>query len=315
MEHYKNLSLEDIVYIDDNGVNCVEQWKDIPNYEGLYQASDLGRIKALSKIRNHSSNKSVFLKKEKILKQSISGKYLQVGLYFNLKLKSFPTHHLIVFTFLNHKSNGYKIHIDHINNIQKDNRLVNFQLITPRENSTKDSSNKTGFIGVTERYGKFQASIYFNKKILSLGAFDTAKLASEKYQEAVNMIESNQSLDSIIKNQSNKNDFKGVIKSKNSFQARINAKGKFYSLGNFKTREEAGKLYLEALELIKNNMPFEHLIKKQITKTNEKHIYLERNKFRVRIYYEGKNIALGTFNILEDAKKCRDNFLLQKSQL
>ena len=36
MEHYKNLSLENI-----EG----EIWKDIPDYEGYYQASNLGRIK------------------------------------------------------------------------------------------------------------------------------------------------------------------------------------------------------------------------------------------------------------------------------
>ena len=50
MEHYKNLSLEDIVYVDDNGVTCVEQWKDIPDYEGYYQISNLGRVKSLERI-------------------------------------------------------------------------------------------------------------------------------------------------------------------------------------------------------------------------------------------------------------------------
>ena len=36
MEIYQNLSLEDLPN---------EVWKDIPNYEGLYQVSNLGRVK------------------------------------------------------------------------------------------------------------------------------------------------------------------------------------------------------------------------------------------------------------------------------
>ena len=45
-----------------------EIWKDIPNYEGLYQASNLGNIKSLK--REHyipSINKKILILKEKIL--------------------------------------------------------------------------------------------------------------------------------------------------------------------------------------------------------------------------------------------------------
>ena len=36
-KYYLDFSLEPIVYQNELGLDCVEQWKDIPNYEGLYQ--------------------------------------------------------------------------------------------------------------------------------------------------------------------------------------------------------------------------------------------------------------------------------------
>ena len=67
-----------------------EIWKDIPNYEGLYQASNLGRIKSL--------------KRNKILNQiKSSDTYLQVFLCKNNKVKGYQVHRLIAKTFLNKK--------------------------------------------------------------------------------------------------------------------------------------------------------------------------------------------------------------------
>ena len=43
-------------------LNGNEEWKDIPEYEGLYQASNLGRVKSLKK---------PYGLKEKILKQQL----------------------------------------------------------------------------------------------------------------------------------------------------------------------------------------------------------------------------------------------------
>jgi hypothetical protein len=312
MEYYKNLSLEDIVYTDDNGVTCVEQWKDIPDYEGLYQASDLGRIKAMPKQKNHSSGKRTFLSKEKILSQSIGNKYLCLTLYLNTKKITFLTHQLIAITFLNHIPNKTLINVDHINNIKIDNRLVNLQLITPRENSTKDRYNKTGYTGVNEREGKFQSLIQFNGRVVNLGFFDSPELASEKYQEAFSLIKQSKDISHLIRERFNENGFTGVCKTKNRFQARINYKGKFYSLGNYDTQEEAGEVYLKALELSKQNKTFDHLIKRYESQTKSKGVSINGNKFRVRVYSNGKNIGLGTYDTLEGANNCYNEFIKNK---
>ena len=34
----------------------MELWKDIPNYENLYQASNLGRIRSLDHVRKNGTN-------------------------------------------------------------------------------------------------------------------------------------------------------------------------------------------------------------------------------------------------------------------
>ena len=34
----------------------MELWKDIPNYESLYQASNLGRIRSLDHVRKNGTN-------------------------------------------------------------------------------------------------------------------------------------------------------------------------------------------------------------------------------------------------------------------
>ena len=79
IEYYKNKSLESLFYVNEFGLVCQEEWKDIPNYEGLYQASDLGRIKSLSRYVNNSYG--LYLIKDRILAQAKSKYYLSVNLW------------------------------------------------------------------------------------------------------------------------------------------------------------------------------------------------------------------------------------------
>ena len=48
-----------------------EIWKDIPNYKGLYQISNLGRIKSLKRYVKNKHGKRIV--KEKILTNYING--------------------------------------------------------------------------------------------------------------------------------------------------------------------------------------------------------------------------------------------------
>lgn len=105
-----------------------EIWKDIPDYEGLYQASNLGRIKSLNRIDNCNR-----LRKSKILKfTKINNGYLQVQLSKNGKTQVLLVHRLIALTFLDN-SNEFKI-VNHINGIKTDNRVENLEWCTQSHN-------------------------------------------------------------------------------------------------------------------------------------------------------------------------------------
>ena len=67
-----------------------EIWKDIKDYEGLYQVSNLGRVKSL--------------KKNKILKGLI-GEYIHVVLYKENTRKNKKVHRLVAENFINNINN------------------------------------------------------------------------------------------------------------------------------------------------------------------------------------------------------------------
>lgn len=110
--------------------NIIEIWKDIPNYEGIYQVSNIGNVKSLSRLSNGR------VLKEKILKFYIAhkrGGYKIVGLHKNNKMKHIPIHRLVALTFIPNPEN--KPQIDHINGIRTENTIENLRWVTPKENA------------------------------------------------------------------------------------------------------------------------------------------------------------------------------------
>ena len=104
-----------------------EEWKDIEGYEGLYEVSNMGRIKSL-------------LPYPTLLKPFDKGKgYLSVRLYKEGKESYFLIHQLVGKAFLK----GYKstdedgemrIYINHKNKDTKDNRYFNLEWVSMEEN-------------------------------------------------------------------------------------------------------------------------------------------------------------------------------------
>ena len=158
-----------------------EIFKNVKGYEGLYQVSDLGRVKSFIKWRG---------KTQRILKGRPDGKgYLNVILYKDKKSKNFRIHKLVAFNFL--QSETCNLVVDHINNIKIDNRLINLQLITNRLNISKDVKNKSSkYTGVSydKKNKKWRASITINKKQINLGRYNTQELARDKYINALNKL-------------------------------------------------------------------------------------------------------------------------------
>lgn len=112
----------------------IEVWKDIPNYEGLYQASNLGRIKSLDRYVISKDYKS--FRKGKIKKPSVhENNYLYVILSNKSVEKHKLVHRLIAETFLDNPNN-YSV-VNHINGNKQDNKVENLEWCNHQQNSQK----------------------------------------------------------------------------------------------------------------------------------------------------------------------------------
>lgn len=186
---FKELEINKVLFSFFNDEKITEIFKDIPNYKGQYQISNFGRIKSLQRNFIRKNGKR-FTVKEKILKQTFDGKgYLTIKLYKRKKLKNIKVHVLLAIVFKNHQQTGTtKIVVDHIDNIKTNNFDWNLQLITHRENCTKDIKDKTSIypgVSWSKNAEKWRASISINGKIKHLGLFKIEEKASEAYQKAL----------------------------------------------------------------------------------------------------------------------------------
>ncbi|MBB6126351.1 NUMOD4 domain-containing protein [Mucilaginibacter lappiensis] len=121
-----------------------EIWKDIPGFEGSYQASNCGRVKSLDRIVPHPRLKQQFVK-GRILSQSVSkNKNIKTGepmidLRASLSIEGLPyyfnTRRLIYQTFiyqnLNYDKDG--LYVINLDNNGYNNRPENLKLCTKSE--------------------------------------------------------------------------------------------------------------------------------------------------------------------------------------
>lgn len=110
-----------------------EIWKDIIGYEGLYQISNLGRVKVLQRTV-FVNGKKPFIKQEEILNGSVESKgYLVFALYKNLKRSILKAHRLIAIHFIPNPEG--KPQINHIDGNKLNNNLSNLEWCTFKENA------------------------------------------------------------------------------------------------------------------------------------------------------------------------------------
>ena len=102
-----------------------EQWKSIKGYEGLYEVSNLGRIKSLPRNGTIKTPKILALNYKK------SG-YINVILTKNNKKKTFRVHRLVAQAFIANPEK--KSQVNHIDGDKTNNCVSNLEWATSSEN-------------------------------------------------------------------------------------------------------------------------------------------------------------------------------------
>jgi hypothetical protein len=154
-----------------------EIFKDIPGFEGKYQASTHGRI------FNKNRDEFATLKSRRTE-------------YFDVKLNgiNYSVSRIVATTFLKLDINNKKILVDHINKIRTDNNLSNLRLVNVLQNSMNVDKSKSkqytskykGISYCTTRNSKnkWKASFRFEKENYTK-YFDDEKRAVEYYNKEI----------------------------------------------------------------------------------------------------------------------------------
>jgi len=167
-----------------------EQFKSVLGFEGLYEVSNLGNVKSLSRWTHNS--KGAYFKKERILKAGInSSGYRNVSLFKNGVSKNITIHQLVAKIFLKHQLCGYKLVVNHIDFNPLNNNLTNLEIVTQRKNSNRLHLNSTSkYTGVSwnKKDYKWRSQIGLNGKRKYLGSFNCETSAHLAYQKALKEI-------------------------------------------------------------------------------------------------------------------------------
>lgn len=105
-----------------------EEWRDVLGYKGLYQVSNLGRVKSLERFDSLGRCWPV-----KLLTPFSERGYLFVGLHKDGKRRKRPVHALVAAAFIGPRPRGYTV--NHKNGDKQDNRPRNLEYLTNSDNA------------------------------------------------------------------------------------------------------------------------------------------------------------------------------------
>lgn len=117
----------------------VETWRDIPGWEGIYQASDLGRVRSVPRMRGYKAGGRGMMKGSVIApkkagarKRGEPPRYYETRMRFDGKVTYARTHVLVWTAFNGPVPPGMQVH--HIDHNGFNNRLENLACVTASEN-------------------------------------------------------------------------------------------------------------------------------------------------------------------------------------
>lgn len=110
----------------------MEIWKNIVGYEGLYQVSNLGRIRSLDRISKRNSISTRRIRGTIMKTHKYTNGYLFISLCKDGEKKHFLIHRLVAMAFIPCCTEGYEV--NHKNEKKTDNCVDNLEWITHKQN-------------------------------------------------------------------------------------------------------------------------------------------------------------------------------------
>lgn len=186
-----------------------EVWRDIQGYEGLYQVSNLGRVRSLDRWVDRTNQPGYFLQGKILKPRTGKNGYKYVVLCSRCEHRTFTIHRLVALAFVSNP-NGFNV-VNHIDGNKTNNAVDNIEWCSYSENTLhaikeglfkpeksantmrsqlrQNKNNTSGTKGVyfNKKLRKWQAYIRVNYKMIYLGVYenkeDAIKARLEKERE------------------------------------------------------------------------------------------------------------------------------------
>ncbi len=141
-----------------------EIWKDVKNYEGLYELSNFGKVRTVERIvlrKSKLGKLTNFKINSKIKIANLSkGGYLTIAIVKENKTITTYLHRIIAEVFVEKEKPNYNV-VNHINGIKTDNRIENLEWTSSSQNNIHALDN---FLRETRK----NISIEFIEKVKEL---------------------------------------------------------------------------------------------------------------------------------------------------
>lgn len=144
IKYYKIFDLEPIHYTNQFGQPCVEQWVPIKDYEGLYEISNLGRLKSFCRWGNWMHKGDFYMKVQLFNKKG----YLISGLSKEQKQTKKSIHRLVALHFIPNPDNLPQVNHNSESGDKTDNRFWMLQWCTNDQNREHAIENGLYFKGL-----------------------------------------------------------------------------------------------------------------------------------------------------------------------
>ena len=139
MADKKNLSIEPLPD---------EEWRDVVGYEGLYQVSNLGRVKSLSRRIVYKDGREYNYPSKVMKNQKVSTGYRSVTLYRVNGKKQYYVHRLVAETFIPNPNN--LIDVNHKDGCKTNNILSNLEWCSRSDNQKHAYKNGLNWVHMDE---------------------------------------------------------------------------------------------------------------------------------------------------------------------